>query len=128
MLNINLDHIIVAVNDMDKSVAFWKEILDVEIEGSAGPFTVVRITPELTFQFAPWGTKGGEHFAFALNKAEFEAVFVKIKKAGIPFGDSFHNVGTQTGPGEEEGAKGMGLAVYFNDPNAHLLEIRTYDN
>ena len=37
-------------------------------------------------------------------------------------------VGTNTGPGEESGARGRAPTLYFNDPNKHLLEIRTYED
>ena len=30
------------------------------------------------------------------------------------------------GPGMAMGAKGMGKAVYFKDPNGHVLAIKTY--
>ena len=30
------------------------------------------------------------------------------------------------GPGMTTGAKGMGKAVYFKDPDGHVLEIKTY--
>ena len=92
-----------------------------------GPFSVIRVTPDLTLQLAPWGTDGGVHLAFALPRAEFDAVFSRIKDAGIPYGDSFHAVGNMQGPGEEDGSRGMGRAVYFFDPNQHLIEIRHYD-
>jgi hypothetical protein len=37
-----------------------------------------------------------------------------------------HAVGNMQGPGEEDGARGAGQAVYFFDPNQHLIEIRYY--
>jgi len=126
--NIKLDHIIVNVNDLEDTLAFWSKVFGFTCEGESGPFSVMRITPDLTFQFAPWGTQGGSHFAFALPKGEFEAVFRTLKENQIPYGDSFHSIGNQQGPGEEDGARGIGKAIYFNDRNAHLLEIRTYDD
>jgi catechol 2,3-dioxygenase-like lactoylglutathione lyase family enzyme len=75
---------------------------------------------------APRGTEGGHHLAFALSANQFEAAFRRIKKAGIPYGDSFHNVGNMTGPGEEFGARGMGAALYLFDPDQHLIELRHY--
>lgn len=126
--NITLDHIIVTVNDIEETLAFWSKVLGFKSEGQSGPFAVMRISPDLTFQLAPWGTQGGSHFAFALPKAEFEAVFQSLKDNAIPYGDSFHSVGNQLGPGEEDGARGVGKAVYFFDPNKHLLEIRTYED
>lgn len=112
---------------MKETISFYSEMFGFIDEGEAGPFTTMRINDEFTFQLAPWGTDGGEHFAFALPKNEFDIIFEKIKSNGIAFGDSYHTVGNQTGPGKEEGAKGLGETIYFFDPNKHLLEIRSYD-
>lgn len=121
-----LDHWILNVNDIDASVAFYTSILGFTNEGTDGPFTVLRVSESLTIQLAPWGTKGNEHYAFAVSKEEFDAIFARIRAAGIDHGPSFHAVGANTGPGEETGARGMAPSLYFNDPNKHLLEIRWY--
>ena len=121
-----LDHTIVSVNGLEESVAFWTRFLGLEDAGRDGPFAVLRVTPSTTIQLAPWGGEGGQHFAFAMEPAEFEAAFARLREAGVPYGDSFHSVGNGQGPGVESGARGPGKAVYFHDPNRHLLEIRTY--
>ena len=121
-----LDHLILAVNDAEASAAFYADILGLTREGTSGPFTVVRVSPSLTIQLAPWGTEGGEHLAFALDEAEFAAAFARIRAAGIPYGDSFHAVGNMQGPGEEDGARGCAPSLYFFDPDRHLVEIRHY--
>ena len=124
---IELDHLILPVVDRDQSIEFFTQILGCTYEGQREPFSVIRVTPELTLQLAPWGTEGGVHLAFALPRAEFDAAFERVKAAGIPYGDSFHAVGNMQGPGEEDGSRGAGKAVYFFDPNQHLIEIRHYD-
>ena len=121
-----LDHLILTVNDRDASVAFYTDVLGFAFDGEAPPFTVVRVTPDLTLQLAPWGTEGGEHLAFAMPQAEFDAAFARIREAGLEYGDSFHSVGNMQGPGDEDGARGPGKAVYVFDPNKHLIEIRHY--
>jgi catechol 2,3-dioxygenase-like lactoylglutathione lyase family enzyme len=126
-MNVQLDHMILAVNDRDESVSFYTEILGLLYEGEREPFSVLRVTPEFTLQLAPWGTTGGEHLAFAMSRPEFDEMFRTIKDQGIPFGDSFHDVGNMRGPGEEDGARGLGKALYLFDPNRHLVEIRHYD-
>lgn len=122
-----LDHLILQVNDAEESARFYANILGFTNEGKDGPFTVVRVSPELTLQLAPWGTKGGEHLAFAPSRTDFESVFKRIREAGIEFGDSFHAVGNMRGPGREVGARGLAPTLYFFDPNKHLFEIRHYE-
>jgi catechol 2,3-dioxygenase-like lactoylglutathione lyase family enzyme len=122
-----LDHLILHVNDIERTVRFYTDILGLTNEGRSGPFTVVRVTPDFTIQLAPWGTKGGEHLAFAMSRAEFTEVFQRLRDAGIEFGDSFQSVGNMQGPGKEDGAHGLGASLYFFDPNQHLLEIRHYE-
>ena len=124
---IQFDHMIVPVAELEPTIDFFTTILGCTHEGEDGPFSVIRVTPDLTLQLAPWGTEGGMHLAFALPRAEFDAAFARMRDAGIPYGDSFHAVGNMQGPGNESGAHGMGPAVYCFDPNQHLIEIRYYD-
>jgi catechol 2,3-dioxygenase-like lactoylglutathione lyase family enzyme len=123
----SIDHIILKVNDLKASVSFYTEVLGFPFEGMDGPFTVLRAGPDCQLQLAPWGTPGLEHYAFAVSKREFQDIFARIKSRGIAFGPTFDAVGLNTSPGEESGARGIAPTLYFNDPNKHLLEIRTYE-
>jgi catechol 2,3-dioxygenase-like lactoylglutathione lyase family enzyme len=123
-----LDHVIVSVNDIPASVAFYTEVLGFAMEGEDGPFTVIRVSPELTLQLAPWKTQGGMHLAFAMTRGQFDDVFRRIREGGIGYSGSFHTVGDQTEPNDGLGARGMGKALYFFDPSKHLLEIRHYES
>ena len=122
-----IDHLILNVNDIEASVDFYVNVLGFKLEGTDGPFTVVRVNEDFTLQLAPWGTKGNEHYAFAMSHDQFERVFALVKEKGIPYGDSFHSVGNNSGPGRESGARGLAPTVYMNDPSNHLIEIRTYE-
>ena len=99
---IQLDHMILPVAELEASIAFFTEIMGCAYEGTSGPFSVIRVTPDFTLQLAPWGTGRGVHLAFALPRAEFDAAFDRVKAAGIPYGDSFHAVGNMQGPGDED--------------------------
>lgn len=94
--------------------------------GTEGHFTVIRVPDDFQMQLAPWGTEGYDHYAFSVSQNEFGDIFSKVKKAAIPYGQSFSSVGTNVGPGVESGAKRRHTAVYLNDPNKHLIEIRAY--
>jgi len=122
-----LDHIILNVNDRAASETFYTDVLGLEREGERDPFSILRVTPEFQILLAPWGTKGGEHLAFAMSGAEFDAVFARVKARAIPYGDRYDSVGNMQGPGEESGARGPGKSLYFFDPNQHLIEIRHYE-
>jgi catechol 2,3-dioxygenase-like lactoylglutathione lyase family enzyme len=128
VFDVQLDHMILPVIDAESSVRFYTEILGLQSEGEQPPFTVIRVTPDLTLQLAPWGTDGGEHLAFSMTRREFDATFERIRDAGIEFGDSFHDVGNMKGPGHEPGARGAGAALYLFDPSRHLIEIRHYED
>jgi catechol 2,3-dioxygenase-like lactoylglutathione lyase family enzyme len=122
-----IDHLILNVNDIAASVDFYVNVLGFKLEGEDGAFTVIRVNDDFTLQVAPWGTKGNEHYAFAMSRSDFDDAFARIKQRNITYGDSFHNVGSNSGPGNEEGARGQAPTIYFNDPSNHLIEIRTYE-
>ena len=124
---LQLDHLILMVNDLEKSIEFYTKILGLGYEGRREPFSVIRVSTDLVLQLAPWGTKGGEHLAFAMTRAEFDAAFQRVRDDGMEYGDSFHSVGNMQGPGDEAGARGPGKAVYLFDPSRHLIEIRHYE-
>lgn len=123
-----LDHLILKVNDLYASLRFYTEVLGFSDAGRDGPFTIVKVGPDCQLQLAPWGTPGMEHYAFAVTPAEFDAIFARIRAAGLAHGPTFDAVGTNTGPGSEVGARGAGPTLYFNDPNQHLIEIRCYQS
>ena len=122
-----IDHLILNVNDVPASVDFYFNVLGFGLEGEDGPFTVIRINEDFTLLLAPWGASGNEHLAFALSREAFGSAFARLKEKGIPYGDSFHSVGNNLGPGVESGDRGLAPSLYMNDPSKHLIEIRTYD-
>jgi catechol 2,3-dioxygenase-like lactoylglutathione lyase family enzyme len=122
-----IDHVILKVNDLPASVAFYVDVLGFAHAGQDGPFTVIRVADDFVLQLAPYGTEGNEHLAFAMGGEEFRRAFARIRELGIPYGDAFNRVGTNAGPGRETGARGPGPTVYLFDPNRHLIEIRTYE-
>jgi|SRR6185295_10598841 len=122
-----IDHMILNVNEASSSVDFYVNVLGFELEGEDGPFTVIRVNEDFTLLLAPFGTDGNEHLAFALSREAFEKAFAVVKARGIAYGDSYHSVGNNLGPGMESGAKGPAPTLYMNDPSKHLIEIRTYE-
>ena len=125
-MTIVLDHTIVPVKDQAEAVSFYVKIFGFKDEGRFWDFAVVRINESLTFDFILSKKFPTRHFAFAMDKSEFEAVFERIREAGISYGDGPSQIDNMKGPGETQGARGIGKAVYFRDPSGHVLEIKTY--
>src|ERR1700682_6274880 len=100
-----IDHLILNVNEVSASVDFYVNVMGFELEGEDWPFTVIRVSEDFTLQMAPWGAKGNEHYVFALSRGAFDKIFELVKERGIPYGDSFHSVGNNSGPGVETGAR-----------------------
>jgi catechol 2,3-dioxygenase-like lactoylglutathione lyase family enzyme len=123
---IELDHLILPVSDVARTIDFYVGVIGLTRETDNAPFAVLRVTPRFVILLAPWGTTGGEHLAFAMSPAEFDAAFDRIKTAGIPYGDRFDDVGNMMGPADESGSRGMGRSLYVFDPDRHLIEIRHY--
>jgi catechol 2,3-dioxygenase-like lactoylglutathione lyase family enzyme len=124
---LRLDHLILPVNDLNASVAFYTHVVGFTHEGDRPPFASLRVTTDFVIQLAPWGTKGGEHLAFALTRDEFDQVFRRVREAGIEYGDAFDAVGNMRGPGRADGAHGATNSLYFFDPNRHLIEFAYYE-
>jgi len=125
-MTVVLDHTIIAAKDVKQTVHFFVRILGARDESDTGPFASVRINDSLVLDFIAAKEISSRHFAFAMDHNEFEAAFKRIQEAGIPFGDGPGNVENGKGPGMTLGARGQGKAVYFRDPNGHVLEIKTY--
>ncbi|MGH8495888.1 MAG: VOC family protein [Gammaproteobacteria bacterium] len=123
---ISLDHTILRVRDAAESARFYQRVLDFEHEGRVGPFEVVRVNDGLTLDLRQQAPQHPTHLAFSLDRTEFEAAHRRLMQFQIPFGGgpSDRNSGTV---GRSFGARGMADAVYFDDPDGHIVEIRTYE-
>ena len=121
-----LDHTIVPVRNREASVEFYTRIFGFDDLGEVGPFLAVRVNDTLNFDFRESDDFRNIHYAFAMDGDEFEAAFTRIRESGITYGDSPREQENMKGPGMTNGAKGLGKAVYFKDPDGHVLEIKTY--
>jgi len=121
-MTVRLDHVIVPVRDRVASARRLAEILGVPwSESGTGPFSPVYVSDELTLDFdeadGPCPTL---HYAFHVSEAEFDAIFGRIRAAGIayrsgPFPPADMKVGTHQG----------GRIVYWDEPSGHVWEILT---
>jgi catechol 2,3-dioxygenase-like lactoylglutathione lyase family enzyme len=120
-----IDHIALAVKDVDRSVAWYKEVLGLKRrhEEAWGNYpAMVGIGKTCVALFPVEGTKprpspgrdvlAMRHFAFRTDRANFERAKAELSQRGIPIESQHH---------------GISESIYFHDPDGHEVEITTYE-
>ncbi len=133
---VNLDHIVLNVGDVDRSISFYSEVLCFEAvrldEYRRGevPFPSVRINRDTLIDIFPpkmWADVSSEkpgkpnlnHFCVALAYDEWCHLRERIEAREIPITrDRTINFG----------AHGDGISMYFRDPDDNLIEARYYED
>lgn len=129
-----LDHIVLNVADVERSLAFYTGVLGLQGErveefraGKVG-FPSVRISAATIIDLfpskQPTALAGGEkssgnlnHFCLVVGAADF---------AGITDYLTSHQIAIRQGPVARWGARGRATSVYFLDPDGNEVEIRCY--
>ncbi len=117
-----LDHIVLRVSDMERSVSWYSQLLGLETvrleEWRAGTATFVsmRITDStiIDLQLGEITGTNMDHVALVVEDADL----ADIARSGL-FGDV-------RPPRPLYGARGSGLGIYITDPDGHRIELRTY--
>ncbi len=126
------DHIGLATQDLDRSIAFYRDVMGFEFSTRRrlrdGREQAAFLLGECTFILfrAPHGRyvekvrrprSGVHHLAFALEPKEYDAVIEGCKAGGVKIMRQALN----------RGARGLGLATYFYDPDGNDIEIKKYE-
>ncbi len=119
-MTIVLNHTIVPARDKRAAARFFAEIFGLEFHETADHFAPVRVNDTLTLLFDDDSSFDSHHYAFHVNDVEFEAIFARIKKAGLAYGSAPWSLDD----GKLNDWNG-GRGVYFKDPNGHVIELMT---
>ncbi len=121
-MSITLNHTIVPARNKEASAKHFAELFGVPYQGQMGPFAQVRINDTLTFDFDDRGSDHFEvhHYAFHVSDEEFDAIFDRVKAAGIKYGSAPWTLED----GQINHWRG-GRGVYFRDLDGHVLELLT---
>jgi catechol 2,3-dioxygenase-like lactoylglutathione lyase family enzyme len=120
-----IDHIVLTVENIPRSVAFYTSVLDmVEVSFGAGRTALSFGKQKINLhqkgrEFEPKAsspTPGSADLCFIAD-VPLEAVVSRLKENGIPIVE---------GPVKRTGACGPILSVYFRDPDSNLIEVSTY--
>jgi catechol 2,3-dioxygenase-like lactoylglutathione lyase family enzyme len=121
----HIDHVAIAVKDVRASAAWYQEMLGLErrfadVWGDEPPWMVCA--GETCIALFP--TEGGaepvpgrgavamRHFAFVVDRAEFESARAAFEDSGIPYDFADHDVAH---------------SLYISDPDGHRIELTTYE-
>jgi catechol 2,3-dioxygenase-like lactoylglutathione lyase family enzyme len=121
-----LDHFVLRVRDLDKSIAFYRDILGLPIEmldeyrAGTRPFVSARVgaqlidlVPDPTYD----GTAGGlVHFCVRVEGNLAGSVLPRIRTAGVSV--------IEDEPMVRLGATGFGPSIYVRDPDGYVVEIK----
>ena len=126
---IALDHIVLNVADVDRSLAFYEGVLGLPAERVEAwrrgelRFPSVRVNESTIIDLVHAPATTGErtlnlaHFCLVTDADDLDAVAKGLASAGV-------NI--EVGPATRSGARGNALSIYFRDPDDNLIELRTY--
>ena len=133
-MKLELDHIVLAVTDMEAMLHFYLDVLGLaphrvsEYRAGNALFPCARITEDTIVDLLPsamWSN--GEtsvrtfpnlnHFCLALEKAEWDPMMARLERAGVEI---------EAGPLTLSGARGDGTSIYIRDPDGNRVELRYY--
>ncbi len=125
-----IDHIVLAVADLERALGFYHGILGLPIEREADwragqvAFPSVRIDDRFIIDLFP--RQAGEAAGPGRNLVHFCMVTDVDTLAPIQAELEAHGITAIRGPVPRWGARGDGLSIYLHDPDGNEVEIRTY--
>ena len=117
-----LDHIVLRVADVERSIAWYRDRLGLEPvrvdewrRGEA-PFPSLRIDAGTLIDLVEGVPDGSnlDHFCLVVEPTDLAAA---AAEAGLK---------VDAGPGPRFGARGTGTSVYVSDPDGNTVELRHY--
>jgi catechol 2,3-dioxygenase-like lactoylglutathione lyase family enzyme len=119
-MGITLNHTIVPARRKEAAARLFARIFGLNYDGPDEHFAPVKVNDTLTLLFDEDTEFESHHYAFHVSEAEFDAIFARVREAGLVHGSA---------PWSADDGKlnswGGGRGVYFRTPDGHLLELMT---
>ena len=122
-----LDHLVIAVSDWERSNAFYRDVLGVEVVAlEHGRYAYVLEGGQRLNVHGP-GSTPQPRALDPVRPGNSDLCFVWDGDAdGAAAHLRAHGVELELGPVARTGARGPGTSVYFRDPDGTLLELIAY--
>ena len=122
-----LDHIVLRVADVERSLAWYTDLLGLDgvrvEQWRAGdvPFPSVRVSPHCIIDLFAADDPASppnnlDHFCLVVDREDVDAVARDPRFTVVD------------GPGPRFGARGDGWSVYVTDPDRTMVELRSYSS
>lgn len=118
----HIDHVVLTVADIERSVAFYARVLRMEPIRFAGGRRALKFGQQ-KINLQTLGQEPRNHAAVGagdlclITRWPLAEVMAQLAAEGVPLLE---------GPVTKSGAMGPIQSVYFNDPDGHLIEVSVY--
>jgi catechol 2,3-dioxygenase-like lactoylglutathione lyase family enzyme len=117
---VQLNHIIIPSHDKMASAMFLAELLGLDPPRAVSHFVAVTVSNDVTLDYDDVDDFRPQHCAFLVSDEEFDAIFERVRAAGLDFfADPSHKYP------EMVNNRNGGRGFYFSDPDGHNMEVFT---
>ena len=116
-----LDHVVLRVRDLEKSIAYYRAVLGARIERQLQTPRIVQLRiGDSLLDLVPGRRRKADadhnldHFALRVDNLDAAALARRLKPFGIMPGDA----------AERYGSAGYGPSIYFTDPDGNMIEFK----
>lgn len=117
-----MDHIVIVVADVERSVAWYRDLLGLEVlrleewKNGCAPFPSVRINEDTIIDDVGGPPTGVNmhHLCLRVDPTDL----AKLRESGL--------FEVLEGPARRWGARGNGMSLYVSDPDGNMVELRHY--
>jgi glyoxylase I family protein len=117
-----LDHLVLRVADLDRSIKFYGEVLGCHVERRLEEPKLVQLRAGASMiDLVPAGeapqtveARNLDHFAVRISTFDFPALAAHLQRHGIAAGEVRRRYG----------AEGYGSSLYINDPDGNVVELK----
>jgi glyoxylase I family protein len=124
-----IDHVVVRVEDLERMVGFYCDVLGCRVERGPGELKLVQLRAgnsliDLVDVAGPLGRDGGaapdhaahnmDHFCVQVEPWDADAIMLHLQEHGVEAGE----------PVTRYGALGNGPSLYIKDPEGNTIELK----